>query len=428
MSWSDCLLNPVSCVVSDVGNSAANSVWESFLKWTANGLGDLAATVFQTFSSSTTPRFDQDWWQTNLSLIVTISLPILVILFVLQCISAMIHREPGRLGRALVGALIGTAGVPLAVAVISTCGSAVDEISLAILGNRATADGMKRLTDISSLLTAASLGGFLLLAVLLALLSLFALYFVLLFIEVALVAFVVFAPLAMASWTWSATRHWLRRWIEVIGALLFAKIPMAVVFALGLSATGAADQGNNPANLSTFLAGVLLVAMAAFAPAATFSFIHWAGDQGHSAARAIRQGSVGTAAAKEGVEKAQHLGAEHFGGSDGKDESPVVGNDADRIDNDEAIIDRAETDASNPPRTPPDRGSADTDAPTSETAPDVAQQTPAPTPPPTGGGEGATAIAVSTSEVSVDTAPPTGDSSPSAPPDDSTSDSREDRG
>jgi hypothetical protein len=427
MSWSDCLLNPVSCVVSDVGGSAANSVWESFLKWTANGLGDLAATVFQTFGSGTTPRFDQDWWQSNLSLIVTISLPILVILFVLQCISAMIHREPGRLGRALLGALVGTAGVPLAVAVISSCGAAVDEISLAILGNRATAEGMKRLIDISSLLTTVSLGGFLLLAVLLALLSLFALYFVLLFIEVALVATVVFAPLAMASWTWSATQHWLRRWIEVIGALLFAKIPMAVVFALGLSATGAADQGNNPANLSTFLAGVLLVAMAAFAPAATFSFIHWADDQGHSAARAIRQGSIGATAAKEGVEKAHHWGAEHFGASGDKGESPVVGNDADQVDDSEAIIDRAEADASSPAGTSSDRGGGDTDASTSETAPDVTQQAAAPAPSPSGGGEGSTAIAVSSSEVSVGTSP-TGDAPPGTPPNDSTSDSREDRG
>nr|WP_273483000.1 type IV secretion system protein [Kribbella italica] len=335
----------------------------------------------------------------------------------------MIHREPGRLGRALVG----TAGVPLAVAVISSCGSVTDEISLAILGNRATADGMKRLTDISSLLTAASLGGFLLLAVLLALLALFALYFVLLFREVALIAFVVFAPIAMASWTWSSTRHWLRRWIEVVGALLFSKIAMAVVFALGLSATGAADQGNNPANLSTFLAGVLLVAMAAFAPAATFSFIHWAGDQGHSAARAIRQGSVGTAAAKEGVEKAQHWGAEHFGGSNGKEESPVVGNDTDRAGDDEAIIDQAEADASNPAGTPSDRGGGNPDASTAEIAPDVTQQAPAPTPSPSGGGEGATAIAVSSSEVSVDSAP-TGDASPDTPRNDSTSDSREDRG
>ncbi|WP_432945708.1 hypothetical protein ACQPXM_06280 [Kribbella sp. CA-253562] len=382
--------------------------------------------MFQTFSSGTTPRFDQDWWQTNLNLIVTVSLPILVALFVLQCISAVTHREPARLGRALLGAVIGTAGVPLAVAVISSCGAVADEISLAILGNRATADGMKRLTDISSLLTAASLGGFLLLAVLLALLALFALYFVLLLREVALVAFVVFAPIALASWTWSSTRHWLRRWIEIVGALLFSKIAMAVIFALGLSATGAADQGNNPANLSTFLAGVLLVAMAAFAPAATFSFIHWAGDQGHSAARAIQQGSVGPAAAREGVEKAQHWGAEHFGTSLDKTESPVVGDDTDYVDEDEAIIDRAEADASSTGDTPsPMTGGPDTSNPAA--APTDGQPGASTAPPPSGGGEGATAVAVATSEASVDGSP-AGEASPGVPDTNSNTDTGEDRG
>ncbi|MGC4939979.1 type IV secretion system protein [Kribbella sp. DT2] len=412
--------------MSDVGNSAANSVWESFLKWTASGLGDLAATVFQTFSTGTTPRFDQEWWQTNLALIVTISLPLLVALFVLQCISAVVHREPRRLGRALVGAVIGTAGVPLAVAVISSCGAIADEISLAILGNRATADGMKRLTDISTLLTTASLGGFLLLAVLLALVALFALYFVLLFREVALVAFVVFAPIALASWTWSATRHWLRRWIEVVGALLFSKIAMAVVFALGLSATGAADQGNNPANLSTFLAGVLLVAMAAFAPAATFSFIHWAGDQGHSAARAIQQGSVGAAAARDSVDKAQRWGAEHFGTSLDKEDSPVVGNGTDGIDTDDAIIDRAEADATKSG----DSGGSSSDGSSSPDEPvsgGDAPLAPAPTAPAADSGEGSTAIAVATSEVSVD-APAADNPAASAPGNESTTDIGEDRG
>ncbi len=346
MSWSDCLVNPTNCIVSDVVGASANSAWESFLRWTASGLGDLVATVFSSFSTSTTPRFDENWWRSNLDLMTTVSLPILVALFVLQCMTAVIHREPARLGRALTGAVIGTAGVPLAVAVISSCGVIADDISVAIMGNTASADGMKRLVDINALLTAGTLGGFLLIAVLLALLALYAFYFVLLIREVALVAFVVFAPIALASWTWSSTRHWLRRWLEVVGALLFSKVAMAVIFTLGLSATGASDQGSNAANLGTFLAGVLLVAMAAFTPTATFSFIHWAGDQGHAATRAMQQSSLGAAAAKEEVGKVQQWAADHFGGSSGEDESPVVGEDSGDTDDDEVIIDRAEADAS----------------------------------------------------------------------------------
>jgi hypothetical protein len=229
----------------------------------------------------------------------------------------------------------------------------------------------------------------------------------------------------LASFTWSSTRHWLRRWIEIVGALLFSKIAMAVVFVLGLSATGATSQGNNPADLSTFLAGVLLLAMAAFAPAATFSFIHWAGDQGHSAARAIQQGSVGAAAAREGVEKAQHWGAEHFGTSLDKTESPVVGDDTDRID-DEAIIDRAEADASSPGDTSsPMTGGSDASNPAS--APADGQPEVSTAPPPSSGGEGATAVAVATSEASVD-GPPVGDATPGVPDTNSTTDTGEDRG
>jgi hypothetical protein len=384
VSWSDCLLDPVNCVVGSVGENAATSVWEGFVKWLADGLADLSSTVFQAFSESTSPRFDQTWWRQNLDLMVTVSLPLLVIVFVLQCVSAAIRREPGRLGHAVVGALLGTAGVPLAVGVIATCGAAVDEISTAILGTHATADGLKRMVNISALLTVGSFGGFLLIVVLLGLISVEALYFVMLFREVALIAFVVFAPVAMASWTWSATRHWLRRWIEVVGALLFSKIAMAVVFAIGISATGAAGQGDK-SNIGTFLAGILLIAMAAFAPLATFSFIHWAGDQGHAATHMLQQARSGADMARDRLEQAQQWRADHFGGGSEDDDGSgsVVGGSPSTED---AVGD----DPTGSGWSPRQDGAA------SRSEESAGQM-------PSGGtGEGTSAIAVATSQVSVD--------------------------
>ena len=111
--------------------------------------------------ASTRPGGDRTF-----DLMVTVSLPLLVIVFILQCVSAAIRREPGRLGHAVGGALLGTAGVPLAVAVIATCGTAVDEISSAIC-TRATADGLKRMVDLGALLTVGSFGGFFITVVLL---------------------------------------------------------------------------------------------------------------------------------------------------------------------------------------------------------------------------------------------------------------------
>jgi hypothetical protein len=352
----------------------------------AKGLTTTTSYVFQAFSLSTAPRFDQQWWHDNLGLMTAISLPLLVGVFVLQCVSAAVRQEPGRLGHAVLGALLGTAGVPLAVAVIASCGQVVDQICTAILGNQATEAGLKRMIDLSALPTAATLGGFILTAVILGLLATISLYFVMLIREVAIVAFVVFAPIAMASWTWSATRHWLRRWIEVVGALLFSKIAMAVVFTIGLSATGNTDA-NGETSIGTFLTGILLVAMAAFAPIATFSFIHWAGDQGSAAAHALQQGTAGTAALRERLDQAQQWRADQFAGSDGGDDSgSVVGKDGDTAD------DKTADDSAGAGWSPHH------DEPSGVAAGGAASNTPDAS----SGGDASTAIAVATSQVSVD--------------------------
>ncbi|WP_432887764.1 hypothetical protein ACQPYH_06030 [Kribbella sp. CA-245084] len=388
MAWSECLLNPVGCAVGDLGNKAANSAWDSFLRWSANGLSDLSVTVFQTFSTSTSPTFDQKWWKDNLDLMIGLSLPILVAVFILQCVSAVIRREPARLGHAAVGALVGTAGVPLAVGAIATCGRVVDEISTGILVGSTATDGIKRMTDITVFLTAPTLGGILLLAVQLGLLAMFSLYFVMLIRDVALVAFVIFAPVAMVSWTWSATRHWLRRWIEIVGALLFSKIAMALVFTLGFSAVGAPGQDDAP-NIGTFIAGILLVAMAAFAPMATYSFIHWAGDQGQAATRILQQGAAGVEAGKDQLERLQQWAAGDFSGSDKDDPSPVVGGDQDPDDGSTSGTGNESTEQTDHASDPVNG---------QESQGDSAQPEPA-APPTTGSDSGPTTIAV---EVSVD--------------------------
>ncbi|MER7243093.1 hypothetical protein [Kribbella sp. NPDC000426] len=382
MSWIQCLVNPGACAVSAGKDALTDSVWDSFVSWLAKGLSQMTTYVFDSFSDSTTPDFSQRWWTDNLDLVVSISLPLLVIAFVIQCASAAIRREPARLGQAVLGALLGTAGVPFAVGIVGVTGQAVDQMATAILGNPSTRPGFERMLNVTALLSAGTLGGFLAIAVVFALIATALLYFVMLIREVALVAFVVFAPIALASWTWSATRHWLRRWIEVVGALLFSKVAMAVVFTLGVSATGAAD---NPADASigSFLTGVLLFAMAAFAPLATYSFIHWAGDQGHTAIHALQQGTAGASAVKERVEQAQQWGAHHFGGSSGKDASgPVVGDTRDAKS--------ADTSAGSEAASQGQPGGDDQAAATSTGS----QPAPA--------GEGATAVAVATSQVSVD--------------------------
>jgi hypothetical protein len=197
--------------------------------------------------------------------------------------------------------------------------------------------------DLSVVLSAGTLGGYLLVAVFLGLIATISLYVVMLLRDVAIVAFGVFAPIALASWTWSLTRHWLRRWIEVVGALVFSKIPMAVVFTLGISAIGNGGSTGG-ASIGSFLGGVLLLGMAALTPLATLKFVHWIGDQGQAAAQVLEQGLAGVMSAKEKSEQVEQWRAEHFGGSGGGVPDPIVGGDSDQNSDDSSVAGWSEDD------------------------------------------------------------------------------------
>src|SRR5437868_1956069 len=189
-SWKECLLDPQSCVTSAGKDTANKWFWDAIGNWLAKGLSDLAVKVFNKVTASTTPDFGQAWWRENFDLIVKVALPLLVIAFVLQCASAAIRREPARLGQAVLGALLGTAGVPFAIAVVVACGDMVDRVSTGILGgNGSVTKGFRRIVDIIAVLASMPpQGGILVTAIEFAILAMLALYFVLIVREVALVA------------------------------------------------------------------------------------------------------------------------------------------------------------------------------------------------------------------------------------------------
>ena len=110
---------------------------------------------------------------------------------------------------------------------------------------------------------------------------------VLLFRKAALILVAVFAPIAFAGSAWDQTRTWTRRWIEVVAALVFSKIVIVVAFVVGASAftgTGPTVSGEIPApeagasgQLGDVLVGILLLAIAIWAPWLTWRFVHWSG-------------------------------------------------------------------------------------------------------------------------------------------------------
>jgi hypothetical protein len=192
----------------------------------------------------------------------------------------------------VVGVAIATGGLPIALALVDRLSRFVDATAAHIVGTQ-TADGFARLVDIAAVLSAGTGGGVVLIATLVTILSMLALYVVLLLRQVALLAVVVFVPLALLGWTWESTRGWLRRWAELTAALILSKLVMAVVFALGLSAIGGAGNSrSDAANLGNLLAGTVLLALAAFTPWVTFHFLHFTGNEAATTLQMVtRQGA-----------------------------------------------------------------------------------------------------------------------------------------
>ena len=186
------------------------------------------------------------WFRANVAVIAAVTLPMVVGLLVAQVVAAVIRREPGGLGRAVVGVAKALIGASLALAVTQLALSAVDGICEFI----AASAGMTVATAAATFLNVAAWAATSPTPVLSMLLGLAVivgcvlLWGVLLFRKAALILVAVFAPVAFAGQVWDQTRVWTRRWIEVVAALVLCKVVIVVVFVVGASAfTGTGPGG-----------------------------------------------------------------------------------------------------------------------------------------------------------------------------------------
>lgn len=289
----DPCIGPIGFVcdlVSDTAASAQAAASEYVLGGIANAfvhaaaeLGELALSVL---NSSTAVDLSAQWLQSNVAVLAAVTLPVLVGLFVIQVATSVLRREAGGLARAVVGVGKAVVGSVLALAVTQLALTAVDEICEAIASAAGTtvADAAGQFFSFTVLASGTSPGLALIIAVLLCV-GFLLLWGVLLFRKAALILIAVFAPIAFAGSVWDQTRMWTRRWMEIVAALVFSKLVIVVVFVVGASAftgTGpnvAGTEGATEASrsFSDMLVGLLLLAIAVFAPWLTWRFVHWSG-------------------------------------------------------------------------------------------------------------------------------------------------------
>lgn len=270
----------------DVASSAAAAVQGAAADYALGGLGSAfvsaAASVgdmaLKALDVSTTPDLTATWVRDNVRLLVAVTLPILVGLFVAQVIGSVVRREPGGLVRALVGVGKASLGAALALGCAQIALTATDALCHVIADSAGTtvSGAAARFFEFGLLATALSPALQLLIGAALVV-GFVLLWGVLLFRKAALILMVVFAPIAFAGSAWDQTRVWTRRWLEIVAALVFSKLVIVTTFVVGAAAFTSSAGTAEPDALSDALVGALLLAVAVFTPWLTWRFVHWSG-------------------------------------------------------------------------------------------------------------------------------------------------------
>lgn len=264
--------------------------------WLAQVLAQAAAWLFtqmwSVLDSTTFVDLNRPGYVSVYNLVFGLAIVLMLIFFCLQLLTGLIRHEPGTLARAAVGLGKSVLGSFLVVGLTATLLEITDKLSVGIV--QATGhtmagmgDRIAGLTDALSGFVSSEPGTGVILTIILGGLAVAAalvVWFSLLIRKALLLVAVVFAPIAMAGFSWDATRGWFGRWASFVVALCCSKLVLVVVFLLAVNQTDAPiDKGL--ASVSEPIAGIALLLVAAFAPYLAYKFISFIGfDISHAMA------------------------------------------------------------------------------------------------------------------------------------------------
>ena len=101
-------------------------------------------------------------------------------------------------------------------------------------------------------------------------------WFSLLIRKALLLVAIVLAPIALSGAAWDVTRGWFGKWIGFVIALIASKLVITVVFLVAITQVNAPIDFDLAA-LSDPIAGIVLMAIAGFAPYMTYKFVSFLG-------------------------------------------------------------------------------------------------------------------------------------------------------
>ena len=282
-----CDIPVISSVCDAVGEGAASLVAAPF-DWLAQAMGAAAGWLFEAvwsvFDTTTLVDVTKPGYIAVYNLLFGIAVFVMLIFFCLQLITGLIRRDPTALTRAALGLAKSVLGSFVVITLTALLLEVVDQLCIGIV--QAAGETTESLGDKIALLAAglvginiAAPGVGAIITIFMAGLAITAAAIVwlsLLVRKALLLVAVVFAPLAFSGASWDASRGWIGKWAMFVVALICSKLVLVVMFLVAITQVSAPIDADL-ASVSDPIAGIVLMAMAAFAPYLTYKFIAFVG-------------------------------------------------------------------------------------------------------------------------------------------------------
>lgn len=282
-----CDVPVISSVCDAVGEGAASLVAAPF-DWLAQAMGAAAGWLFEAvwsvFDTTTLVDVTKPGYVAVYNLLFGIAVFVMLIFFCLQLITGLIRRDPTALTRAALGLAKSVLGSFVIITLTALLLEVVDQLCIGIV--QAAGETTESVGDKIALLAAglvginiAAPGVGAIITIFMAGLAITAAAIVwlsLLVRKALLLVAVVFAPLAFSGASWDASRGWIGKWAMFVVALICSKLVLVVMFLVAITQVSAPIDADL-ASISDPIAGIVLMAMAAFAPYLTYKFIAFVG-------------------------------------------------------------------------------------------------------------------------------------------------------
>ena len=282
-----CDVPVISNVCAAAGEGAASLVAAPF-DWLAQAMGQAAAWLFKAvwavFDTTTLVDVTGAEYVGVYNVLFGVAVFVMLIFFCLQLITGLVHRDPTALSRAGIGLAKSVLGSFIAITLTGTLLEITDQLAIGIV--QASGNTMEGLGDRIAMLAAGLttlniaapgvgsivtifLGG-------LAISAAAVVWFSLLIRKALLLVAIVFAPIALAGYSWDATKGWFGKWAAFVIALILSKLVLVVIFLVAIAQVSAPIEVDL-ASISDPIAGIALMFVAAFAPYLTYKFISFVG-------------------------------------------------------------------------------------------------------------------------------------------------------